>query len=206
MVNKLIGKKVGMTRYFLGEGTSVPATVLKVGPCVVTQKKTLEKEGYAAIQVGFEPQNIKRLNRPLRGHLKAIGEKGFVHLREIRVDDPHAFELGQEIRSDVFQVGDLVHVAGKSKGRGFAGVVKRWGFSGGRKSHGSRFHRAPGSIGTNTTPGRVLKGRKLPGRMGNHRITVKNLLVIDVRPELDVVVVKGAVPGNKNSVVEVIRI
>lgn len=205
MVNKLIGKKVGMTRYFLGEGASVPATVLKVGPCVVTQKKTPDKEGYAAIQVGFEPQKPGRMNRPLRGHLKALGEKGFVYLREIRVDDAQAFELGQEIKSDIFQVGDRVSVAGSSKGRGFAGVVKRWGFSGGRKSHGSRFHRAPGSIGTNTTPGRVLKGRKLPGRMGNHRVTVKNLLVIDVRPEWDVVIVKGAVPGSKNCLLEVSR-
>jgi large subunit ribosomal protein L3 len=206
MVNKLLGKKIGMTRYFLGEGTSVSATVLKVGPCVVTQRKTPEKEGYGAIQVGFEPREAKRLNAPMKGHLKALGEKGFVYLREIRVDDPSAFELGQEIRSDIFQVGERVQVAGKSKGRGFAGVVKRWGFSGGRKSHGSRFHRAPGSIGTNTTPGRVLKGRKLPGRMGNQRTTVKNLVVIDVRPEMDVLVVRGAVPGYRNGLVEVSKV
>ncbi|MBW1731666.1 MAG: 50S ribosomal protein L3 [Deltaproteobacteria bacterium] len=203
MVNKLFGKKIGMTRYFLDEGRSVAATVLKVGPCVVTQKKTVEKEGYNAIQVGFEPQKESRVNKPLKGHFDAAGTGYFKVLREIRVEDPEQFELGQEIKSDIFTIGETVHVSGTSKGRGFSGVMKRWGFSGGRKTHGSRSHRIPGSIGSSATPGRVYKGRKLPGHYGNQRVTVKNLKIIDVRPEMDVVVVKGAVPGSRNSLVEI---
>jgi large subunit ribosomal protein L3 len=206
MVSKLLGKKIGMTRFFVEEGRSVPVTVLKLGPCVVLQKKTKEKESYNAIQFGFEPQKESRVNKPMRGHFKGAGPKCFKEVKEVRVEDPDSFELGQEIGSDVFSIGDLVSVAGKSKGRGFAGVVKRWGFHGGRKSHGSRFHRAPGSIGTNTTPGRVLKGRKLPGRMGNERVTVKNLVVIDVRPEMNLVLVRGSVPGHKNGFLEVMRV
>ncbi|HDG97130.1 MAG: 50S ribosomal protein L3 [Deltaproteobacteria bacterium] len=203
MVNKLLGKKIGMTRYFLDEGRSVAGTVLKVGPCVVTQKKTVDKEGYNAIQIGFEPQKESRVNKPLKGHLDKAGAGYFKVLREIRVDDPEPFELGQVIKADVFNIGDTVHVSGASKGRGFAGVMKRWGFSGGRKTHGSRSHRIPGSIGCSATPGRVHKGRKLPGHYGNQRVTVKNLKVIDVRPEMDVVVVKGAVPGSRNSLIEI---
>ena len=203
MVNKLLGKKIGMMRYFLDEGRSVAATVLKVGPCVVIQKKTVDKEGYNAIQVGFEPQKASRVNKPLKGHMDKAGAGYFKVLREIRVDDPGSFELGQVIKADVFSIGDTVHVSGTSKGRGFAGVMKRWGFSGGRKTHGSRSHRIPGSIGCSATPGRVYKGRKLPGHYGNQRVTVKNLKVIDVRPEMDVVVVKGAVPGARNSLIEI---
>lgn len=202
-MNKLIGKKIGMTRYFLGEGESVAATVLKVGPCVVTQKKIMDKEGYNAIQVGFEPQKEKRVNKPLKGHLDKAGAGYFKVLREIRVDDAEPFELGQVIKADIFNIGDTVHVSGTSKGRGFAGVMKRWGFSGGRKTHGSRSHRIPGSIGCSATPGRVHKGRKLPGHYGHQRVTVRNLKVIDVRPEMDVVVVKGAVPGSRNSLIEI---
>ncbi|MDY6973987.1 MAG: 50S ribosomal protein L3 [Thermodesulfobacteriota bacterium] len=206
MVKKLFGKKVGMTKYFLEEGKSVPVTVLKAGPCVVTQKKTREKEGYNAIQVGYGPQKESRVNRPLRGHLKAAGGKPFAYLKEIRVDDVDAFELGQELRSDIFSSGDFVHVSGISKGRGFTGVMKRWGFSGGRKTHGSRSHRIPGSIGCSATPGKVQKGKKLPGRMGFQRVTIKNLRVVDVRPEMDVVLVRGAVPGSRNSLVEICKV
>ncbi|HIC85398.1 MAG TPA: 50S ribosomal protein L3 [Desulfobacterales bacterium] len=203
MVEKLFGRKLGMTRYFLEEGRAEAVTVLKIGPCVVVQKKSADKEGYNAIQVGFEPQKGSRVNKPLKGHFKAAGVGPFKFLREIKVDDPEAFELGQELKADIFQIGDLVHVSGHSKGRGFSGVMKRWGFSGGRKTHGSRSHRIPGSIGCSATPGRVIKGKKLPGHYGNQRVTVKNLKVVDVRPELDVVVVKGAVPGSKNSFVEI---
>jgi len=203
MVEKLFGRKLGMTRYFLEEGRAEAVTVLKIGPCVVVQKKSADKEGYNAIQVGFEPQKQSRVNKPLKGHFKAAGVGPFKFLREIKVDDPEAFELGQELKADIFQIGDLVHVSGHSKGRGFSGVMKRWGFSGGRKTHGSRSHRIPGSIGCSATPSRVIKGKKLPGHYGNQRVTVKNLKVVDVRPELDVVVVKGAVPGSKNSFVEI---
>jgi large subunit ribosomal protein L3 len=192
MVNKLFGKKLGMTRYFLDEGKSVAVSVLKLGPCVVIQKKTNKKES--------------RVNKPLLGHFKPAGEGRFVHLREIEVEDSDSFELGQEIKSDIFSVGDVVHVSGISKGRGFAGVMKRWGFSGGRKTHGSRSHRVPGSIGCSATPGRVTKGKKLPGRMGYQRVTIKNLKIVDVRPEMDVVLVKGAVPGGPNSPVEVSKV
>jgi large subunit ribosomal protein L3 len=166
MVNKLFGKKLGMTRYFLDEGKSVPVSVLKLGPCVVIQKKTNTKEGYNAIQVGFGTQKESRVNKARLGHFKSAGEGCFAHLREIEVEDSDSFELGQEIKSDVFNVGDVVHVSGISKGRGFAGVMKRWGFSGGRKTHGSRSHRIPGSIGCSATPGRVNKGKKLPRQDG----------------------------------------
>jgi large subunit ribosomal protein L3 len=206
MVNKLFGKKLGMTRYFLDEGKSVPVSVLKLGPCVVMQKKTNRKEGYNAIQVGFGTQKESRVNKARLGHFKSAGEDCFAHLREIEVEDSDSFELGQEIKSDIFNVGDVVHVSGISKGRGFAGVMKRWGFSGGRKTHGSRSHRIPGSIGCSATPGRVNKGKKLPGRMGYQRVTIKNLKVVDVRPEMDVVLVKGAVPGGPNSTVEVSKV
>jgi len=206
MVKKLFGKKLGMTRIFLEEGKSAPVTVLKVGPCVVIQKKTHKKEGYNAIQVGYEPRKESRVNRPLEGHLKAAGSGCFAHLKEIRVEDPDNFELGHEIKSDIFNVGDLVHVSGLSKGRGFSGVMKRWGFSGGKKTHGSRSHRIPGSIGCSATPGKVQKGKKLPGRMGYQRVTVKNLKVVDVKPEMDVVLIKGAVPGGRNSLVEICKV
>jgi len=203
MVEKLIGKKLGMTRYFLEDGRSVPVTVLQVGPCVVIQKKTVGREGYNAVQVGYEKQKETRVNKPLQGHFRQAGAGYFKHLREIRVDDPDSFELGQEIKSDVFSIGDRVHVSGISKGSGFSGVLKRWGFSGGRKTHGSRSHRVPGSIGCSAPPGRVLKGKKLPGRMGDQRVTVKNLRIVDLRPEMDLVIVKGAVPGSKNGLVEI---
>ena len=206
MVNKILGKKLGMTRYFLEGGVSVPVTVLQVGPCVVVQKKTREKEGYDAIQVGFMPTKETRVNRPRQGHFKASGGRSFFRLREIKVDDPDAFELGQEIKSDVLSVGDRVHVKGLSKGRGFSGVMKRWGFSGGKKTHGSRTHRIPGSIGCSATPGRVLKGKKLPGQMGGQNVTVKNLQVVDVRPEMDIVLVKGAVPGSQNNIIEIAKV
>ena len=206
MTKKLYGKKLGMTRYFVEEGKSVPATVIKVGPCVVVQKKTEEKEGYNAIQVGYLPKKEERTNRPLRGHFKNAGVGCFHYLREVPVDDPDVFEFGQEIKTDTFQIGDVVHVSGFSKGRGFSGVMKRWGFSGGRKTHGSRSHRVPGSIGCSATPGRVQKGKKLPGRMGNQRVTVKNLKILDVRQDINVLLIKGAVPGSRNGLVEICKV
>jgi len=203
MVNRIFGKKLGMTRFFLAEGRSVPVTLVKAGPCVVVQKKTTEKDGYEAIQVGFEPQKEKRVNKPLQGHQKKAGKDLYRHLREIRVEDAGQFELGQEIGPDIFSIGDTIQVSAKSKGRGFAGVVKRWGFAGGKDTHGCRSHRVPGSIGASATPGRVFKGRKLPGRMGNQRTTVKNLKVVDVRPEIGIIAVKGAVPGSRETIVEI---
>jgi len=203
MVNKLIGKKLGMTRYFVEEGRSVPVTVLEVGPCVVVQLKSKEKEGYDAIQVGFDAIPESRMKKPLTGHCKKAGTGGFRHLGEIKVENPAAFELGQTLNTDVFGAGDLVHISGFRKGRGFSGVMRKWGFSGGRKTHGSRSHRVPGSIGCSATPGRITKGKKLPGRMGTQRVTVKNLRVIDVRPEQNLLLVKGAVPGSRNGLIEI---
>lgn len=205
MVKKFFGKKLGMTRYFLDEGKSVPVTIVKAEPYVVIQKKTKEKDGYEAIQVGFESQKEKRLTKPLQGHLKAAGDRFYKHLREIRVNSSDEFELGQEIKIDIFSIGEIVNVSGKSKGRGFSGVIKRWGFSGGNKSHGSRSHRVPGSIGSSANPGRVFKGKKLPGRMGYRRTTIKNLKILDIRPEMDVIALKGAIPGSRNSIIEITK-
>jgi len=206
MVRKLYGKKLGMTRYFLDEGRSIPVTIVKVDPCVVTQKKTSDHDGYEAIQVGFDPQKESRINKPLRGHMKKAGERLFRHLREIPVEKADDFELGQEIRSDIFVIGERVAVTARSKGRGFAGVVKRWGFSGGKDTHGCRSHRVPGSIGSSSDPSHVWKGKKLPGRMGDQRTTVRNLVIVDVRPDMDVIALHGAVPGSRNGVVEITRL
>jgi large subunit ribosomal protein L3 len=206
MVGTFFGKKMGMSRLFLEEGQSIPVTIVKVAPCVVVQKKTSEKDGYEAIQVGFEPQKESRLNKPIRGHLKKAGERYFRHLREIHVESADAFELGQEIRSDIFSIGDQVAVTGRSKGRGFTGVIKRWGFGGGRATHGSRSHRVPGSIGASSDPSRIWKGKKLPGRMGDKKTTVRNLIIVDVRPDMDVIALRGAVPGSRNSVLQIKRL
>ncbi|OGP97554.1 MAG: 50S ribosomal protein L3 [Deltaproteobacteria bacterium RBG_19FT_COMBO_46_9] len=207
MVNRIFCRKVGMTRYFLDEGACVPVTIVRVEPCVVIQKKTIKKDGYEALQVGFQEQKKEnRLNRPRSGHLKNAGGKFFTYLREIRVDDTSGFELGQEIKADIFQIGESVKASGRSKGRGFAGVVKRWGFSGGKETHGCMSHRVPGSIGTSAAPSRVAKGRKLPGRMGYQRMTIKNLKILDVRPEMNIIALKGTLPGSRNSIIEISKI
>lgn len=207
MVRKLIGKKLGMTRYFMEEGRSVPVTLVKTGPCVVVQKKTVDRDGYEAIQVGFDVQEKEhRVSKPLRGHFTKSGAKFYRHLRELRVDKADEFEIGQEIKADIFSIGEIVSVSGNTKGRGFAGVFKRWGFSGGKDTHGTRSHRVPGSIGSNTTPGRVFKGKKMPGRLGFERRTIKNLIVVDVRPEMDVIAIRGAIPGSRNTILEITKV
>jgi large subunit ribosomal protein L3 len=203
MVKSILGKKLGMTRVFGDNGESMPVSVLEVGPCYIIQIKRNDKEGYNAIQIGFQTKKDTRINKPLSGHLKAAGKGGFNYLQEIKVDDTDVFELGQEISSEIFTIGDLVTIRGTSKGRGFAGVVKRWGFSGGGKSHGCRSHKVPGSLGASATPSRVMKGKKLPGRMGNEKVTVKNLKVINVIKEKNIILVKGSVPGSKGSLLEV---
>ena len=203
MLNKFFGKKLGMTRYFLDEGKSVPVTILEAGPCFVIQKKSKEKDGYEAIQVGFGPKREKRVNKPLKGHFSKAGNQHFKYLREIKVESTDAFELGQEVKADIFNIGETVHVTGLSKGRGFAGVIKRWGFSGGKESHGCRSHRIPCSIGMSATPGRVFKGKKMPGRMGFQRTTVKNLEIIDVRPETNMIAIKGSIPGSPETFIEI---
>ncbi|MGE4558659.1 MAG: 50S ribosomal protein L3 [Desulfobulbus sp.] len=200
----ILGRKLGMTRVYDENGRSTPVTIIEAGPCTVLQKKTVAKEGYNAIQIGFLEKKASRLNKPEAGHFKRSGGKGFYHIKEFRVADPEAYEVGQEITiSEIFSIGELIDITGKNKGRGFQGVVRRHGFGGGRKTHGSDFHRAPGSIGCSAWPSRVLKGKKLPGQMGNETITQKNLKVVDIRTEDNVLLVRGTVPGAKNGVVNI---
>ncbi len=201
MMKGLIGKKLGMTQIFVEDGRRIPVTVVQAGPCIVVQKKTVEKDGYNAIQVGLEEKKAHSANRPLLGHCKAAGKGAFVQLREIRLENIDQYAVGDAINADLFAVGDLIDVTGTSIGKGFQGVIKRWGFKGGRSSHGSRFHRAPGSIGTSATPSRVFKGKKMPGQMGNTRVTVQRLQVVRVDPAENLLLIKGAVPGSTNGLV-----
>ena len=195
MIQGIIGKKVGMTQVFAEDGVVTAVTAIEAGPCTVTQVKTKAKEGYDAVQLGFG--EAKRLNRPEKGHLKKLGL--YRRLREFRIEDASEIQLGQSVDVGIFHPGDLVDVTGTSKGKGFAGVVKRHHFAGGPKTHGqSDRHRAPGSIGAGTDPGRVLKGRKMAGHMGNERVTVKKLEVVKANPERNLLLVKGAVPGARN--------
>ncbi len=196
MPGGIFGRKLGMTRIFDEDGVVMPVTVIEAGPCFVVQKKTSAKDGYEALQVGFDRRALVKFNKPEKGHLEKHDSKsGFTWLKELRVESGEGFESGQEITVEQFAIGDILDVTGTSKGRGFTGVVKRYGFSIGPRTHGSMSHRAPGSIGASATPSRVIKGKKMPGRMGNARVTVKNLEVIDVRPEDNLLLVKGAVPG-----------
>jgi large subunit ribosomal protein L3 len=199
----LIGKKIGMTQVFWDDGASIPVTVIEAGPCVVVQKKTEKTDGYNAIQVGFDRKKEKKVTKPLKGHFDKAGKGYFRHLREFRVESPNEYEVGQELSVDMFGIGDRVDVIGTTKGRGFAGVIKRHGFHGGRATHGSMFHRAPGSIGSSAYPSRVFKGTRLPGQMGNKRKTVQNLIIVGVRAERNLLLIKGAVPGSRNGIVVV---
>jgi len=195
MVNGILGKKIGMTQIFTEDGTVVPVTAIEAGPCMVTQIKNVDKEGYAAIQIGFG--EAKRLNSPEKGHLKKSG--AFKHLREFRMKDVSEIEIGQKVTVDIFEPGDKIDVVGISKGRGFAGVVKRHGFAGGPKTHGQKDrHRAPGSVGGGTDPGKTWKGQRMAGHMGNARVTVKKLEVVQANPDRNLLLVKGAVPGCRN--------
>jgi large subunit ribosomal protein L3 len=199
MLNGIIGKKLGMTRIFDEDGRAVAVTVIEAGPCFVVQQKRRDTDGYEAVQVGFARKALAKCTKPMQGHLEKHASKGgFRLIREFRVEDAGAWEPGQEISVEQFAIGDRLAVTGTSKGKGFAGVVKRWGFRIGPMSHGSMSHRAPGSIGASAYPSRVVKGKKLPGHMGNARVTVKNLEVIDVRSEDNLLIVKGAVPGPRN--------
>ncbi|MBW2147460.1 MAG: 50S ribosomal protein L3 [Deltaproteobacteria bacterium] len=202
----IIGRKLGMTQIFLEDGTICPVTVVEAGLCTVIQVKTQEKDGYEAIQLGFDPIPENKLNRPQRGHCRKAGEGFFRIIKEFRVDNAANYQPGQQIRLEIFQVGDRVKVTGISKGRGFAGVVKRHGFHGGPATHGSMFHRAPGSIGASAYPSRVFKGQKMPGHMGNQRVTVSGVQVMEIREDQGVLVLKGAIPGSKNSIVAIHQI
>ena len=200
----ILGRKIGMTRVYDENGRSIPVTVIEAGPCTILQKKTIEKEGYNAIQLGFLEKKESKLNKPEAGHFKRSGGKGYYHVKEFRVDNPESFEVGQTLTlAEVAAIGDLVDITGKTKGRGFQGVIRRHGFRGGRSTHGSDFHRAPGSIGCSAWPSRVLKGKKMPGRMGNETVTQKNLRIIDIRNDDNVLLVHGTVPGAKNGLLNI---
>jgi large subunit ribosomal protein L3 len=199
-IEGILGRKLGMTQIFEKDGTAVPVTAIEAGPCIVVQVKTQEQDGYQAVQLGFGSR--KRVNSPQKGHMKGLGQ--FRYLREFRVDDLPAWEVGKKVGCEIFQAGDYVHVSGASKGRGFAGVMKRHGFHGGPKTHGqSDRARAPGSIGAGTDPGRVIKGMKMAGHMGTGQVTVKNLRVIDSNPASGIIMVKGPVPGNEGELVRI---
>jgi large subunit ribosomal protein L3 len=201
MEKGLIGKKMGMTQIFWEDGAAIPVTVIEAGPCVVTQKKTKETDNYDAIQLGFSRQKEKKVTKPLKGHFEKSGKGYFRFLREFRVESSGNYEVGQELKADIFEIGDRVNVIGITKGKGFAGVIKRHGFHGGRATHGSMFHRAPGSIGASAYPSRVFKGTRLPGQMGNKRQTIQHLIVVGVSAVRNLILVRGAVPGSKNGII-----
>lgn len=204
-MNALIGRKVGMTRVFDGEGRQVPVTVLQVGPCTVVQRKTAAADGYDAVQLGFESQKASRLGKPVAGHYAKAGVGPFRVLREVRVDGGEAPEVGQQVTVAMFDKGGFVDVSAVTKGKGFQGVIRRFGMSGQPASHGHTMHRRPGSIGMREKPGRILKNKKLPGHMGSVRVTTQHLVTVDVRPDDHVLLVYGAVPGPVGGLVEIRR-
>mgnify|MGYP000077716107 CR=1 FL=1 len=201
MEKAILGTKIGMTQIFGEGGVVIPVTVVMAGPCVVTQKKTVETDGYEAVQVGFGDVKEKHLNKPQLGHFKKADTANKKYVREFRLDDCAQYELGAEIKADVFAEGDKIDVTAKTKGKGYAGGLKRHGLKSGPSGHGSKYHRHAGSNGSATTPGRVFKGKKMPGHMGSVRVTIQNLEVVKIDVENDVILVKGAVPGPKKSLV-----
>jgi len=196
----IVGRKIGMTQVFTPEGTLIPVTVIEAGPCAVVQKKTVESDGYAALQVGFDTYPEKRakklVNKPLTGHFKKAGVAPARRLRELRLKDSSA-DVGTLIKADVFQPGDHVDVSGVSKGRGYTGVIQRWNQHTGPMAHGSKYHRGVGSMGANSFPGRIFKGKHMPGHYGVEKVTVQNLAVVRVDAERNLLLVRGAVPGPK---------
>src|ERR1041384_5415303 len=202
-MNGLLGKKIGMTQLFGADGTVVPVTVIQTGPCVVVQKKDAVRDGYDAVQVGFGSRKAQRVNKPAQGHFKKAGKGAFEILREFRTDKAGEYELGQEIKAAyLFQSGDFVDVAGISKGHGFSGVIKRWSFAGFPGSHGTHeYFRHGGSIGNRSYPGRVFKGKRMAGHWGGGRGWGQNLKVIEIRPDQNLLLVRGAVPGAKRGIV-----
>ena len=202
MLRGFLGKKIGMTQLFAENGSVVPVTLIEAGPCVVTQVKTKDSDGYGAVQLGFG--DVKRPNKPMQGHFRP--SRASRYLREVKADDPAEFSVGQTVSLDIFTEGEKVDVIGRSKGRGFAGTMKRHGFGGGPRTHGqSDRARAPGSIGGGTTPGKVFKGLKMAGHMGNRRITVKGLEIVKVDTDRNILAIKGGIPGAPNSLVQIRR-
>jgi len=201
MKSGIIGKKLGMTQVFDAEGKVIPVTVIEAGPCIVVQRKTVRNDGYDAVQLGFGPKKAHRAGKPMIGHFRKAGKGAFGALQEVKVPTDSPLDAGAELHVDMFKEGDVVDVTGNSKGRGFAGVIKRWNFKGGRATHGSMFHRAPGSIGASAWPSRVIKNMKMAGHYGDERVTTLNLKVVGVQPEKNLLLVRGAVPGARNSLV-----
>lgn len=201
MMKAIIGRKLEMIQVFAEDGTVVPVTVIQAGPCTVTQVKTPEKDGYSALQIGFGDCKAKHVVKPLQGHMDKAGKGYFRTLQEVRMDQSDDYELGHEYSVDVFEIGERVDVIGTSKGKGFAGPIKRWGFQRGPSGHGSKNIREPGSTGNATYPGRVIKGKKMAGQKGNKRVTLMNLTIVDVRPEENLLLLKGAIPGARNGIV-----
>jgi large subunit ribosomal protein L3 len=199
----ILGKKLGMTQIFDEAGNAVPVTVIQAGPCVVTQIKTPDTDGYSAIQVGFEEVTEKALNKPKLGHLAKSGSSPVRHLKEYRVEAADSYELGQAITADSFEPGQLVDVTGKSMGRGFAGYQKRHNFRRGPMAHGSKNHRLPGSTGAGTTPGRVYPGKRMAGQMGNAQVTIRKLQVVRVDSDRNLLLIKGAIPGKPGGLLSV---
>lgn len=203
MKKAILAKKIGMIQMFREDGTMIPVTVLQAGPCPVTQVKTVENDGYSAVQVGFSPIREKLVTKPMMGHFKKAGVAPCRYVREFKLENAENYEVGSEIKVDTFEVGDKVDVTGTSKGKGFQGVIKRWNQARGRMTHGSCYHRRVGSMGACSYPGEVFKHKNLPGHMGLERITTQNLEVVRVDAERNLLLVKGAVPGHKNGLVSV---
>ena len=202
MKKAIIGRKVGMTQIFDEKGNVIPVTVIEAGPCSVIQVKTVETDGYDAVQLGFGTVKEKKLNKPEKGHFTKVKVTPVKHLREFRLSDVSNVKVGDEIKADVFTAGETVDIQGTTKGKGFQGVIKRHGQSRGPMGHGSMYHRRPGSMGSTSTPGRVFKGKKLPGHMGNVTVTIQNLKVVRVDLDKNVILVKGSVPGAKGAILK----
>lgn len=203
MNKAIVGKKVGMSQVFNADGKVIPVTVVEAGPCPVIQKKTAEKDGYEAVQVAFGNINSKNVNKPVAGHFKKAGVEAMRILKEFRFDNSSSYDIGQVIKADIFAEGDKVDVSGTSKGRGFSGTIKRWNFHIGPKAHGSGYHRGVGSLGSNSSPSRVYKNKKMPGQYGNEKCTVQNLQIVKVDADRNLLLIKGAIPGARGGIVVV---
>nr|YP_010903509.1 ribosomal protein L3 [Hypnea cryptica]WCH55962.1 ribosomal protein L3 [Hypnea cryptica] len=200
----LLGKKVGMTQIFSNTGEAIPVTILQLGPCMITQIKNTELHGYKAIQIGYSATNKNNLTQPQLGHLNKVNAPPFKYLKEYKIKSINNFEIGQIITVNRLKIGDLVNVSGYSIGKGFTGYQKRHHFSRGPMSHGSKNHRQPGSIGAGTTPGRVFPGKKMAGRMGHKKITIKNLQIVDINSDKHIVIIKGSIPGKPGNLISII--
>ena len=203
MKKGIIGRKVGMTQIFDEKGNVIPVTVIEAGPCTVAQVKTVETDGYDAVQLGFGEIKDKHINKPEKGHFAKAGLEAKKHLREFRLESIEGIKVGDELKADVFAAGEKIDVQGTSKGKGFQGVIKRHGQSRGPMGHGSMYHRRPGSMGSTSTPGRVFKGKNLPGHMGMETVTIQNLEVVRVDLDKNIILVKGSVPGNKGAILKI---